>query len=93
MTKGKIVFSANGTIHDFIPNQRIIRTFEMENTPFGVQLEFLEFESIDKDNSKLTMHIVFRSVESRDQLLKMPFAMGINIAHNRIQQIMQPTQS
>jgi len=91
--QGKIVFSANGTIHDFIPNQRIIRTFEMENTPFGVQLEFLEFESIEEDNSKLTMHIVFRSVESRDQLLKMPFAMGINMAHNRIQQIMQPTQS
>jgi len=91
--QGKVVFSANGTIHDFIPNQRIIRTFEMENAPFGVQLEFLEFESIDDNNSSLTMHIVFKSVESRDQLLKMPFAMGINMAHNRIQQIMQPTQS
>ena len=91
--QGKVVFSANGTIHDFIPNQRIIRTFEMENAPFGVQLEFLEFGSIDDNNSSLTMHIVFKSVESRDQLLKMPFAMGINMAHNRIQQIMQPTQS
>src|SRR5688572_12532690 len=32
----------NGTIHEFRPNEKITRTFEMENTPFGVQLEFLE---------------------------------------------------
>src|SRR3954462_13009351 len=30
----------NGVIHEFTPNKKIIRTFEMENTPFGVQLEF-----------------------------------------------------
>src|SRR5690606_8440157 len=28
----------NGTIHEFCLNQKITRTFEMENTPFGVQL-------------------------------------------------------
>src|SRR5437868_4777866 len=36
----------NGTIHEFITNQKITRTFEMENSPFGVQLEFLEFEEL-----------------------------------------------
>ena len=41
---GNVVFRANGTIHEFIPNQKITRTFEMENTPFPVQLEYLEFE-------------------------------------------------
>ena len=35
----------NGTIHEFTPNKKIIRTFEMENSPFAVQLEFLEFEN------------------------------------------------
>src|SRR5579872_3377599 len=29
----------NGVIHELIPNRKIIRTFEIENTPFGVQLE------------------------------------------------------
>ena len=76
-----------GVIHEFNPNQRIIRTFEMENTPFGVQLEFLEFEKLTDDTSRLNMHVVFRSVELRDQLLKLPFALGINMAHNRIQDI------
>jgi hypothetical protein len=59
----------------------------MENTPFGVQLEFLEFEKITDDTSKLKMHVVYRSVDVRDQILQLPFAQGINMAHNRIQEI------
>ena len=77
----------NGTIHEFSPNQKITRTFEMENSPFGVQLEFLEFEKLTDDTSKLTMHVIYKSGALRDQMLKLPFAQGINMAHNRIQDI------
>lgn len=76
----------NGVIHEFFPDQKITRTFQMENTPFAVQLEFLDFEKISDDVSKLTMHIVYRSVALRDQMLKLPFAQGINMAHNRLQE-------
>lgn len=85
--QGKVVFQASGVIHEFIPNQKITRTFEMENTPFEVQLEFLEFEKLTEDTSKLSMHIVYRSVELRNQILALPFAQGINMAHNRLQSI------
>ncbi len=84
---GQVVFKANGVVHDFVPNQKIVRTFEMENTPFDVQLEFLEFEQVNANTSKLTMHIVYRSVALRDQMLALPFAQGINMAHNRLQDI------
>ncbi len=77
----------NGVIHEFIPNRKITRTFEMENAPFGPQLEFLEFEKITEDTSKLIMQVVYKSVALRDQILKLPFAQGINMAHNRIQEI------
>lgn len=77
----------NGVIHEIVPNEKITRTFQMEGTPFPVQLEFLEFESIDADNSKLTMHIVYKTAEWRDRMLQMPFAFGINMAHNRLQEI------
>ena len=77
----------SGAIHAFVPNQKITRTFEMENTPFGVQLEFLEFEKVTDDTSKLNMHVVYRSVANRDQVLQLPFAQGINMAHNRLQDI------
>ena len=83
---GNVVFRANGTIHEFVPNQKITRTFEMENTPFPVQLEYLEFEKLTEDTSKLTMQIVFKSVEFKNQLLQMPFAQGINMAHDRLQE-------
>ena len=85
--QGKVVFRANGVIHEFIPNRKITRTFEMENTPFGVQLEFYEFEQLTDDTSKLNMHVIYESVAQRDQLLKLPFTQGINMAHNRIQDI------
>jgi uncharacterized protein YndB with AHSA1/START domain len=85
--KGNVVFRANGTIHEFIRNQKITRTFEMENTPFAVQLEYLEFEQLSDDTSKLTMQVVYKSVAQRDQVLQLPFAQGINMAHNRLQNI------
>ena len=85
--KGNVVFKANGTIHEFSHNRKITRTFEMENAPFGVQLELLEFEKLTDDTSKINMHIVYESAALRDQMLKLPFAQGINMAHNRLEQI------
>lgn len=83
---GNVVFKANGVIHEFSPNQRITRTFEMENSPFAAQLEFLDFESISEEKSKLTMHVIYKTADLRDQMLKLPFAQGINMAHNRLQE-------
>src|SRR6478736_187082 len=83
---GNVVFQANGVIHEFIPNRKITRTFEMENTPFEVQLEFLEFEKLTDDTSKLNMHIVYRTVALRDKILQLPFAYGMNMGHNRLQE-------
>ena len=85
--KGNVAFRANGTIHEFLPGSRIVRTFEMSNAPFDVQLEFLEFEALTNTTSKLTMHVVYRSAAIRDQVLQLPFAQGINRAHNRLQDI------
>jgi len=85
--QGKVVFQASGVIHEFVPDRKITRTFEMENAPFGVQLELLEFEKLTEDTSKLSMHVIYESVAQRDQVLKMGMAPGINIAHNRLQEI------
>ncbi len=86
--QGKVVFRANGVIHEFVPNRKITRTFEMENTPFGVQLEIYEFEKLTDDTSKLSMHVIYESGAQRDEVLKLPFAQGINLAHNRLQDIL-----
>ncbi len=85
---GHVLFRANGSIHSVIKNQNITRTFEMENTPFPAQLEFLDFEALTDDASLLTMKIVFKSVTDRDNVLKLPFTYGVNMAHNQLQKIM-----
>jgi len=85
--KGNVVFEATGCVHEFVPNQKITRTFEMANAPFPAQLEFLEFESLTEDTSKLTMHIIYKSPAFRDQMMQMGFAPGLNMAHNRLQTI------
>lgn len=77
----------NGTIHEFVPNQKITRTFEMEGASFPVQLEFLEFQYRTDHTSQLTIHIIYKSIEIRDQILKLPFAQGLNAAHNRLEEV------
>lgn len=77
----------NGVIHECIPNYKIIRTFEMENMPFGVQLEIYEFGKLSEEKSILKQQIIYQSVEHRNQNLKLPFKQGINWAHNRLQNV------
>lgn len=85
--QGNVLFRANGSIHKVIENENITRTFEIENAGFPVQLEFLDFEPITGGKSKLTMKIVFRSVADRNNMLKLPFAQGINMAHNQLEKV------
>jgi uncharacterized protein YndB with AHSA1/START domain len=85
--QGIPVFQASGVFHEFIPNRKIVRTFEMANTPFDVQLEFQDFEKITDDTSKVTIHIIYKSTEVRDQVMKFGFAPGINMAYNRLEDV------
>ena len=65
----------------------------MENAPFGVQLEFMEFEQLTDNTSKLNMRTIYESVALRNQVLQLPFAQGINMAHNRLQDIVSELKS
>jgi uncharacterized protein YndB with AHSA1/START domain len=85
--EGNVVFEASGAYHEFIPEQKIIRTHEMHNADFDVVLEFAEFEKLTDDTSQLTMQLVYRSVEHRDKNLKLPFSYGINMAHDELEKV------
>jgi len=87
--QGNVVLRTHGVIHEFVPEHKITRTFQMENTPFPVQLEFLVFERLTDDTSKLTMQIVYKSPTDREEMLKLPFAAGINMAHNRLEKVVK----
>jgi uncharacterized protein YndB with AHSA1/START domain len=85
--QGNPVFQANGVFHEFSENKKITRTFEMENAPFGVQLEFLEFIAISEDTSRLNIHIVYESVEQRDGMIKIGMGWGMSMAHDRLEKV------
>ena len=86
--KGNVVFSAGGVIHEFIPEKKIVRTFEMANAPAGVQLEIYQFERLTDETSKLRMHVIYESTAQRDQVMQWGFKQGINMAHDRIEKVM-----
>lgn len=86
--EGNVMFKANGTIHKVVPNQEIVRTFEMENMPIGVQLEFLNFKKISEDKSKLTIQVIYKSEKHRAEQLKLPFAYGLTMAHNKLEDVL-----
>lgn len=86
--QGTVVLRAHGTFHECIPETRIVRTFEIEGAPFGPQLEVMEFERLSDESSRLTMQSIYRSAEHRDRMLKLPFAYGLNMAHDRLQTIL-----
>jgi hypothetical protein len=59
---------------------------------YGFDLKYIEcpFQRVclTEDTSKLNMHVLYESVAQRDQVLQLPFAQGLNMAHNRIQDIL-----
>jgi uncharacterized protein YndB with AHSA1/START domain len=84
---GKVLFRANGVIHTFLPNTRIIRTFEMENAPIGVQLEIQNFERLTDSTSRFTGRTIYETVAQRDQVLQYGMEKGVNMAHDRLQTV------
>lgn len=78
----------SGSIHEQSDQKRLVRTFQMIDTDFPAQLEFLEFEAIDEQSSRLTIQVVYQSVAVRDAILKLPFVQGINAAHNRLEALL-----
>jgi uncharacterized protein YndB with AHSA1/START domain len=85
--EGKVVAVTHGVIHDLIPDQKIIRTFEVEGAPMGVQLEAYDFEKLTDETSKLSMHVIYESVAQRDMVLKMPAAQNMDMSFNRLQEL------
>ena len=87
--KGTFTFRMGGVFHEFIPNKKITRTFQMDNSPWDAQLEFMEFEKLTATTSKLTIHIVYRSADDRDGMLKRGMGKGLSMAHDRLQNIVE----
>ena len=88
---GNVMAVTHGVIHDFIPNRKIVRTFQVEGAPMGVQLEVYDFEKITDDTSKLKMHVIYETVAQRDMVYKAPNA-NMDSAFNRLEELLGKTK-
>lgn len=84
---GQVVFKASGSIHQVVLNLSIVRTFEMHNAAIGAQLEVLTFEAINDHQCTLKIHVIYQSEAHRAEQLKLPFAQGLNMAHDRLEKL------
>lgn len=59
----------HGVYHEVLPDERIVQTYQFEQDPSGgVSLEFLAFEELPGGRSRISVHSISSSVESRDAL-------------------------
>lgn len=58
-------YGFHGVIHETLPNERIVQTFEFEGMPGHVSLQSARFEDAD-GGTKVILQDVYQSVEARD---------------------------
>jgi len=85
--EGKVIAVTHGVIHDLIPDLKIIRTFQVEGAPMGVQLEVYDFEKLTDETSRLSMHVIYETVAQRDMVFKMSGA-NMESAFNRLEELL-----
>ena len=62
-------FAFRGSFHSVRPDELIVQTFEYEEAPDQVALEFLEFEDLGDGRSRLHGRSIGRTVEGRDAIV------------------------
>lgn len=79
-------FAFNGVIHEIVPEERVIRTYEFEGLPEKghVLMEVLMFESLPNDRTRMVTQQVFRSVADRDGMVQSGMEHGATDSYNKL---------
>jgi uncharacterized protein YndB with AHSA1/START domain len=83
-------YGFNGTIHELLPPERMIRTFEFEGLPERghVSLETATFEVLEGNRTKLKIHSVFKSVADRDGMINSGMEGGMNEGFDKLDKLL-----
>lgn len=81
----------NGVIHEVMEPERIIRTFEYEGIPERghVSLEFLTLENLENDRCKISIQVIFKSVQDRDAQIQSGMERGVVDSYERLDDILK----
>ena len=81
------VWAFNGTFHTVRENELAIQTFEFEGYPDVVAVESIAFEDLGNGRSKVRVHSVYPTVESRDGMVESGMERGITQGFARLDAI------
>jgi uncharacterized protein YndB with AHSA1/START domain len=84
-------YGFHGVIHEVLPPERIIDTFEYEGLPEKghVALQTLRLQELPGGRTKLTVQAVFQSVVDRDGMIQSGAEEGINESHERLDELLK----
>jgi len=82
-------FWFHGVVHEVLPPERVIQTFEFEGLPEAghVALETARFEALPGNRTRLTDQSVFQSVADRDGMVQSGAERGIQDSHERLDEL------
>jgi uncharacterized protein YndB with AHSA1/START domain len=85
--EGDVPFSFSGVFHTVEPNTLIIQTFEFNLAPGLVGIDSTTFAEVD-GRTRMSLHEVYPSVESRDMAIASGMESGIKEGYERLDEIL-----
>jgi uncharacterized protein YndB with AHSA1/START domain len=84
-------YGFHGVIHEVLPPERIIDTFEFEGLPEKghVALDTVRFQELPGGRTKLTLQAVFQSVADRDGMIQSGAEEGMNESYERLDELLK----
>ena len=83
-------FGFNGTIHELLSPERVIRTFEFEGLPERghVSLEIMTLEELPGERTRINIQSIFRSVADRDGMVMSGMERGMNEGFVKLEKLL-----
>lgn len=83
-------YGFHGVIHEVLPPERIIQTFEFEGLPETghVILETFRLTALPGDRTRLVIQSVFQSVGDRDGMIQSGMEKGVRESHERMDELL-----
>jgi uncharacterized protein YndB with AHSA1/START domain len=77
-------FGFSGTFHTVRENEFAIQTFEFDGWPDVVSLESITFDDLGGGRSRVRIHSVYPSVETRDGMIQSNMELGVREGYERL---------
>jgi uncharacterized protein YndB with AHSA1/START domain len=81
-------YAFHGTFHTVRENDVAVQTFEFEGAPDQVSIEFLTFTDLGGGRTRLGVHAVYPSVETRDAMVSSGMETGMSEGYRRLDDVL-----